>query len=99
MVFEAMFTFTVRNVGQSSARNIALEAQHPHNDRPSLGLTVGEVPLDGALAPDERKRASLTVPILPARNHELVLVAYWEDDGGTHQLDLGWLHLSEPLVG
>jgi hypothetical protein len=92
---EALFVFGVRNVGRATARNVRLEAEQPHVKDPASAWSVAETNLRAALAPDADERASLRVPAEAARNRELVLVGFWEDDNGVHQADLTWLHLTD----
>ena len=88
---EAFFSFTVRNVGRNTARNVRIEVEQPHSKRFDVGWTTAETELRAALAPGDEERATLRVSAEAVRNGELVLVGHWEDENGVHEEDLGWL--------
>jgi hypothetical protein len=92
---EALFVFGVRNVGRAAARNVRLEAEQPQDKNLASAWSVAERNLRAALAPGAVERASLRFPLEAARNRELVVVGFWEDENGVHEQDLGWLHLTD----
>jgi hypothetical protein len=86
-----LLSFTVRNAGRATARDISVEVVRFGENDLSMGWTLAETSVRGTLDRGERTRVGLHFPADEARRGDLCVVAYWEDDNGRREEDLGWL--------